>query len=108
MKKSTKKSVPKAQVGRIVKSAIKYGKKAVKGAMKAYDDVAKKMAGNTSNLRRGEDWDRYGKDVLKAKVAMTGAAAGAAAGGAALYSNKKQADAKKAAAKKLQGRYKNQ
>jgi len=93
MQKTAKKPVKKAQLGTIVKGAVKYGKQAIKGAKQLYDDAAKKMAGykNTDNLRRSEDWQQYNRDIRSAKNVIKGAAATGAAGAAAVANKKKKA-----------------
>ena len=81
-----KKPVKKAQLGALVKTAVK-------GAKRLYNTAASRMAGykNTDSLRRAEDWAKYNNEVRSAKNVIKGAAATGAAGAGAVANKKKKA-----------------
>lgn len=85
-----KKSLPKAQGGKIVKKAVKAAKK-----LKA---AASEKMWPTKNLRRMEDWDQHYRNKSFDKAVMGAGAGFLSAAGAGIYSNiqdKKKEEARK-------------
>jgi hypothetical protein len=107
--KSTSKPMPKAQFGKIVKTAAKYIKptvgaaksatKSAKVGVKQLSDKFKKVKldnynKKTANLKRSEDWEKFkaAESDKKLQRALIGIAGGSTA--LALYPNKKESKKK--------------
>lgn len=100
-----KKSLPKAQLGSIVKTVAKYAKPVVNAAksamgyakptVKKVADTYKKAkatsyANKTSHLKRSEDWDKFHAAQNDKKLATGMTVIGGGATGAALYKKSKK------------------